>query len=151
MSALNQYNQLQMVTNLEKMMIERLTLFRMRNENKLPGRILVYRDGVSEVGCFVRFWCLLKLSVIIQGQFQIVVGEELPAIKAAFKKFATAKAPYQPKLTIVICVSVFHVALYSPFPSFRRVNATTRGSILQNPRTRTMAVIPKRALSLTVV
>jgi len=39
-----------MVTNLEKMMVERLTLYRTRNGNQLPGRILVYRDGVSEVG-----------------------------------------------------------------------------------------------------
>lgn len=30
-------------------MVERLDLFRSRS-NKLPGRILVYRDGVSEVG-----------------------------------------------------------------------------------------------------
>jgi hypothetical protein len=43
-----------MVTNLEKMMVERLTLFRTRNTDKLPGRILVYRDGVSEVCFYVR-------------------------------------------------------------------------------------------------
>jgi eukaryotic translation initiation factor 2C len=100
-----------MVTDLEKMMVERLTLFRTRNENKLPGRILVYRDGVSEV-CLMCF-CSLKYNLLLcfalQGQFLIVVGEELPAMKAAFRKFNTAKGPYKPKLTIVICVSFFGV------------------------------------------
>ena len=50
MHILIQFKLCQMVTNLEKMMVERLTLFRLRSDNKLPGRILVYRDGVSEVG-----------------------------------------------------------------------------------------------------
>ena len=38
----------EMVTNLAKMMWERLTLFKAKNR-VLPSRILVYRDGVSEV------------------------------------------------------------------------------------------------------
>ena len=37
-----------MVTNLAKMTWERLTLFKQKNKF-LPQRILVYRDGVSEV------------------------------------------------------------------------------------------------------
>jgi hypothetical protein len=45
------------------------------------------------------------LCFALQGQFLTVVGEELPAMKAAFRKFNTVKAPYNPKLTIVICVS----------------------------------------------
>ncbi|TFK31811.1 argonaute-like protein [Crucibulum laeve] len=83
----------EMVTNLSKMMHERLTLFKTRN-NVLPQRVLVYRDGVSE------------------GQFQIVVDEELPAIKAAFKKFDTAQGPYRPKLSIVICGKRHHTRFY---------------------------------------
>ena len=31
------------------MMIERLETFRMRSRNMLPRRVIVYRDGVSEV------------------------------------------------------------------------------------------------------
>lgn len=31
------------------MMVERITAFKERNNNKLPERILIYRDGVSEV------------------------------------------------------------------------------------------------------
>ena len=37
-----------MVTNLAKMTWERLTLFKQKNKC-LPQRVLVYRDGVSEV------------------------------------------------------------------------------------------------------
>ncbi|KAG7095760.1 hypothetical protein E1B28_006465 [Marasmius oreades] len=39
----------EMVTNLAQMMEARLKLFRAKNDNKLPERVLVYRDGVSEV------------------------------------------------------------------------------------------------------
>ncbi|KAG5645156.1 hypothetical protein DXG03_006780 [Asterophora parasitica] len=83
----------EMVTNLAKMMVDRLTLFKARS-GLLPQRVLVYRDGVSE------------------GQFPIVIDEELPAMKAAFKKFDTAKAPYLPKLTIVICGKRHHTRFY---------------------------------------
>lgn len=83
----------EMVTNLAKMMWERLTLFKAKN-NVLPQRVLVYRDGVSE------------------GQFLIVIEEELPAIKAAFKKFDTPKTPYRPQLTIVICGKRHHTRFY---------------------------------------
>jgi hypothetical protein len=43
-----------MVTNLHSMMHERLLLFHRKNKS-LPERILVYRDGVSEVGVLSRF------------------------------------------------------------------------------------------------
>ncbi|KAK7034495.1 hypothetical protein VNI00_012342 [Paramarasmius palmivorus] len=84
----------EMVTNLAKMMYERLLLFSSRNSNKLPQRVLVYRDGVSE------------------GQFHIVVNEELPAIRAAFAKFNRPGAPYNPLLTIVICGKRHHTRFY---------------------------------------
>ena len=71
----------------------RLDIFLARNR-RLPSRIIVYRDGVSE------------------GQFQIVVGEELPAIKAAFHQFSTPQAAYTPKLTIVICGKRHHTRFY---------------------------------------
>jgi len=83
----------EMVTNLDRMMYERLKLFSERSK-ALPTRILVYRDGVSE------------------GQFPVVVNEEMPAIKAAFKKFDTPKGPYRPKLTIVICGKRHHTRFY---------------------------------------
>ncbi|TFK29440.1 argonaute-like protein [Coprinopsis marcescibilis] len=73
----------EMVSNMESMMNARLDLFLKRNR-KLPDRILVYRDGVSE------------------GQFKTVIDEELPAIKQSFRKYDGQK-PYMPTLTIVIC------------------------------------------------
>ncbi|PPQ77920.1 hypothetical protein CVT25_015395 [Psilocybe cyanescens] len=83
----------EMVTNLGKMMWERLTLFRTKNK-MLPTRILVYRDGVSE------------------GQFNTVVEEELPAIRLACTKFNTAQAPYRPAITVVICGKRHHTRFY---------------------------------------
>lgn len=84
----------EMVTNLAKMIWERLTFFAGKNKNLLPKRILVYRDGVSE------------------GQFNTVVAEELPEIRRACAKFDTPKAPYRPKLTIVICGKRHHTRFY---------------------------------------
>ena len=37
-----------MITELKEMMIERIQAFRAKS-NSLPARIIVYRDGVSEV------------------------------------------------------------------------------------------------------
>ncbi|THU88586.1 argonaute-like protein [Dendrothele bispora CBS 962.96] len=84
----------EMVTNLKNMMIERLKVFQSRNNGKLPTRVLVYRDGVSE------------------GQFNIVVEEEMPAIQTAFKAFSTPKISYSPKLSIVICGKRHHTRFY---------------------------------------
>ncbi|KAJ6590972.1 argonaute-like protein [Mycena vulgaris] len=79
----------EMVTNLARMMHDRLQLFQKINKT-LPQRVLVFRDGVSE------------------GQFPIVVAEEMPAIRAAFQKFPN----YRPKLTIVICGKRHHTRFY---------------------------------------
>ena len=51
-----------MVTNLAEMMRERLSLFRKKNKN-LPERVLVYRDGVSEV-CHFNFLLVLHTLTI---------------------------------------------------------------------------------------
>ncbi len=42
---------------LRDMMIERLEVFQRRNKRKLPERIFVYRDGVSEVCSFFLSSC----------------------------------------------------------------------------------------------
>ncbi|KAH7882934.1 ribonuclease H-like domain-containing protein [Phlebopus sp. FC_14] len=80
-----QETKMEMITDLKNMMIARLNLYKSHNSGKLPQRVLVYRDGVSE------------------GQFNIVRMEELPQILAAFRTFDIPKAPYRPKLTIVVC------------------------------------------------
>ncbi|OSC99670.1 Piwi-domain-containing protein [Trametes coccinea BRFM310] len=84
----------EMITDLQSMMEERLLAFRARNNNALPTRVLVYRDGVSE------------------GQFTTVLREEMPLIKAAFARFNTPQRPYNPKLTIVICGKRHHTRFF---------------------------------------
>jgi eukaryotic translation initiation factor 2C len=93
-----------MVTSLDKMIWERLQLFVAKNRFLLPKRILVYRDGVSEVTISSFICHRYFLSNDSQGQFNTVVAEELPAIRRACVKFDKPQAPYRPKLTIVICV-----------------------------------------------
>ncbi|TCD61374.1 hypothetical protein EIP91_008543 [Steccherinum ochraceum] len=84
----------EMITELKDMMIERIEAFKAKNNNVLPARIIVYRDGVSE------------------GQFNTVIAEEMPEMKDAFKKFHTPQKPYTPKLTIVICGKRHHTRFF---------------------------------------
>ena len=39
----------QMISDLDEMMVERLQLWQKRNNNLLPERVFMFRDGVSEV------------------------------------------------------------------------------------------------------
>ncbi|KAI0267268.1 argonaute-like protein [Gloeopeniophorella convolvens] len=82
----------EMITDLRDMMEERLLAFRNKNR-ELPQKIIVYRDGVSE------------------GQFSIVVSDEIPKMREAFRKFDT-QTPYRPKLTVVICGKRHHTRFY---------------------------------------
>ncbi|OJT04969.1 Protein argonaute-2 [Trametes pubescens] len=84
----------EMITDLRAMMEERLLAFMAQNQNMLPTRVLVYRDGVSE------------------GQFKIVLDEEMPEIKAAFARFSAPGRPYNPRLTIVICGKRHHTRFF---------------------------------------
>ncbi|KAK7022960.1 hypothetical protein VNI00_016850 [Paramarasmius palmivorus] len=85
----------EMVTELEKMMVERLQAYKTKTSN-LPDRVFVFRDGVSE------------------GQYDSVLRIELPQILDAFKKFNTKdrKQPYRPRLSIVICGKRHHARFY---------------------------------------
>lgn len=76
---------------LKDMMLARLALWKKNNNGNLPQNILVYRDGVSD------------------GQFNMVLTEELPKIQAA------AKAVYRealPNITIVVCGKRHNVRFY---------------------------------------
>ena len=71
-----------------------LTELRDRNpvvNNQIPEKVLFYRDGVSE------------------GQFDIVLREEVPQILRAFEKF---KPGSKPKLTVVIVGKRHHTRFY---------------------------------------
>ena len=48
----------------------------------------------------------------MQGQFAIVVAEEMPEIKKAFQKFSTPQKAYNPKLSIVVCGKRHHTRFY---------------------------------------
>ncbi|KAH9840184.1 Piwi-domain-containing protein [Rhodofomes roseus] len=94
----------EMVANLTAAMIERLQMYQKKNK-QLPERIMVYRDGVSE------------------GQYDLVLREELPLIREAFRKISP-KAPYNPKLTITICGKRHHARFYAT----KDVDATKNGN-----------------------
>lgn len=100
---------LQMITDLASMMEERLNAFKAKSR-VLPERIVVYRDGVSEVRHISPG--LIRTHCVTQGQFAIVVAEEMPEIKKAFQKFSTPQKAYSPKLTIVICGKRHHTRFY---------------------------------------
>lgn len=76
-----------MITEMDGMLVERLLRYKKINKNALPERVYVFRDGVSE------------------GQFDVVIQEELPLIRKAFVKIY-GTAPH-PKLTIIICGSEY--------------------------------------------
>ncbi|KAG7100225.1 hypothetical protein E1B28_002000 [Marasmius oreades] len=84
--------------DLEEMMVERLLAYEKKNR-KLPERIFVFRDGVSE------------------GQYDTVLTEELPAIIKAFRnqKLNTARRgePYRPLISIIVCGKRHHARFFA--------------------------------------
>ncbi|TFK81085.1 Piwi-domain-containing protein [Polyporus arcularius HHB13444] len=96
----------EMVEGLTQMTIERLQLYQKKNK-RLPDRIIVYRDGVSE------------------GQYSQVIQHELPRLQAAFKQISPQQ-PYKPSLTIVICGKRHHARFWAPDAQ----NASRNGNTL---------------------
>ncbi|KAI9729649.1 MAG: hypothetical protein M1818_008452 [Claussenomyces sp. TS43310] len=85
----------EMVTDLKDLFSSRLDLWRARN-GSLPENVLVYRDGVSE------------------GQYQIVLDEELPLLRQACKgKYAANQTTKGlPAITIIIVGKRHHTRFY---------------------------------------
>lgn len=81
-----------MVTCLEEMMVERLKLWEKKNNNNLPTKIVIYRDGVGE------------------SQYQKILVEELPPIRKAIDK-VYGKRP-KAKLSIVVVGKRHHTRFY---------------------------------------
>jgi len=84
----------EMILELKDMMIERLEAYKAKMKDTLPKRIIVYRDGVSE------------------GQYKLVVNEEMPGMVEAFRKYDAPGRPYRPALTIVVCGKRHHTRFY---------------------------------------
>ncbi|KZT18189.1 Piwi-domain-containing protein [Neolentinus lepideus HHB14362 ss-1] len=101
-----QESRTEMIQELQDMMIERLKLYEKRNR-RLPDRVIVFRDGVSE------------------GQYDLVNREELPQILEAFKKVRQSPA-YRPKLTIAICGKRHHARFYPTDSQYADRNGNTR-------------------------
>jgi eukaryotic translation initiation factor 2C len=83
----------EMVAQLDEMIVERLKLWQKRNQGKLPNKVIVYRDGVSE------------------GQYRIVLEEEYPAFKKAFDKLYGAESKH-PKISIIMVGKRHHTRFY---------------------------------------
>ena len=81
----------EMVSDLDEMFRSRLILYREKNK-ALPTDIMVYRDGVSE------------------GQYNIVLREELPALKAACRKVYGDAT--QPRISIIVVGKRHHTRFY---------------------------------------
>ncbi|KAI0325766.1 Piwi-domain-containing protein [Cubamyces sp. BRFM 1775] len=77
-----------------------------KNGGRLPERIFVYRDGVSE------------------GQYHLVLQHELGKIQAAFKQ-VSPRAPYKPALTIAICGKRHHARFWPTAPGDMTNNGNT--------------------------
>lgn len=88
-----QKGRVEMVDELEEMIIERLKLWQKRNKNLLPAKVIVYRDGVSE------------------GQYRLVLENELPAFEKAFEKLYGAKNKH-PKISIIVVGKRHHTRFY---------------------------------------
>lgn len=73
----------EMVEGLKDLMIERLRLFQSRNANRLPKKIIMFRDGVSE------------------GQFELVLNTEYPAMVEAFNQLYGGGSKH-PKVSIIV-------------------------------------------------
>lgn len=85
----------EMVSSLEAMFLSRLKLWQKHNRG-LPENILVYRDGVSE------------------GQYQLLLDQELPLMRSACRQVYPAMATKQgfPKVSIVVCGKRHHTRFY---------------------------------------
>ncbi len=91
----------EMVSELGAMLESRLRLWRGK---ALPDNILVYRDGVSE------------------GQYQLVVADELPQLRAACRRRYPADAQKRglPRITLVVVGKRHHTRFY---PDATRLDA----------------------------
>jgi eukaryotic translation initiation factor 2C len=109
------------------MMVERLTVYK-KQSKRLPDRVYVYRDGVSEVYHPTSSEGPNYLIFASQGQFNSVIQEELPQILDSFKKFDTKErsTPYRPKLTIIICGKRHHARFFPTDAANADRNGNTR-------------------------
>ncbi|MCJ1469025.1 hypothetical protein MMC07_007657 [Pseudocyphellaria aurata] len=83
----------EMVSDLEDMMMERLRTWQKKNNNRLPDKILVYRDGVSE------------------SEYEKVLSQELPCLEKACEKVYPTNA--KPKISVIIVGKRHHTRFFT--------------------------------------
>ncbi|KAF2261991.1 Piwi-domain-containing protein [Lojkania enalia] len=83
----------EMVDQLEEMVKERIRFWQKRNQNRLPTKVIVYRDGVSE------------------GQYSIVLDSEYTSFVKAFDKIYGDKNKH-PKISIIVVGKRHHTRFY---------------------------------------
>ncbi|KAL8642528.1 MAG: hypothetical protein Q9228_000792 [Teloschistes exilis] len=82
----------EMIDKLDEMFGERLDFWRSRNQNALPTRIVIYRDGISE------------------GQYHTLLVDELPQIReACMKRYPGGRGP---KISLIVCGKRHHTRFY---------------------------------------
>ncbi|KAI2487016.1 Piwi multi-domain protein [Pyrenophora tritici-repentis] len=91
-----QARRVEMVAELEEMIVERLELWKKRNQNRLPNKVIVYRDGVSE------------------GDYGNVLNKECESFEAAFDKLYGKEK--HPKLSFIIVGKRHHTRFYPTQP-----------------------------------
>jgi hypothetical protein len=87
----------EMVADLDGLLKSRLHNWAQNNNRALPENIIVYRDGVSE------------------GQYPIVLNEELPLLKKACREVypATETAKGMPRISIIVVSKRHHTRFYA--------------------------------------
>lgn len=83
----------EMVSHLEAMMVERLQSWQKKNGRKLPNKILVYRDGVSE------------------SQYKTVLNEEYPCLRKAYERVYPSNTA-KPKISLIIVGKRHHTRFF---------------------------------------
>jgi len=102
---------------LKKMVLERLECWRKYNNRQLPTKILLYRDGVSE------------------GQYTLVLRQELPHFEAAFAELYGPEKNW-PKMAVVVVGKRHHTRFYATKEQDADYNPQTkRGSYNTKPGT----------------
>lgn len=102
---------------LKEMVKERLEVWRKYNKGALPKKILLYRDGVSE------------------GQYTLVLNQELPHFEAAFNDLYGKKANW-PKMAVIVVGKRHHTRFYATSEEDTDYNPQRqRGSMNTKPGT----------------
>ena len=93
------------VADLDNLLVSRLRLWQVKNQ-KYPDNILVYRDGVSE------------------GQYNMVINEELPLLQKACKENYPADAQKRglPKISIVVVGKRHHTRFYPTSDELNKID-----------------------------